>query len=555
MGRGAGVGCVNKRSPACNGPDRGCAPPRGYITPRRKPADFPRVFRHERAGSTDSGGKADMSAAATPAGAAPGLASDWHAIPWHKVWRNVRRLQARIVKAVQEGRWGKVKALVYLLTHSFSGRAAAILRVTTNPGANTPGVDGEIWNTPEAKTAAFSRLRAAGYHPRPLRRVHIPKSSDPSQKRPLGIPTLTDRAAQALYLLALDPIVETQADRCSFGFRLGRSCADALERAHTVLGNRHSAAYVLEGDIKSCFDRISHTWLEAHVPMDRNILHKWLKAGFLDRGVFGATTDGTPQGGISSPAMANRALDGLEALLRERFGATPAQRRRNKVHLIRYADDFLITGTSEVLLRYGVQPLVEHFLAERGLELSHEKTSITRTEDGFDFLGQHIRRYRDGRVYLKPSRRSVRTLLTKVRRLIREEGGSLSAGALMQRLNPIIRGWALYHRHAASKSTYDYVDRAVFRMVWQWARRRHDQKRATWVKGKYFRRVGHRHWVLTGTIPDRDGEPHLVQLITAGSIRIRRHVQIRGGGDHYAPGWEAYLAERLSRKAGETMEC
>jgi len=457
------------------------------------------------------------------------------------------------VKAVQEGRWGKVKALVYLLTHSFSGRAAAILRVTTNPGANTPGVDGEIWNTPEAKTAAFSRLRAAGYHPRPLRRVHIPKSSDPSQKRPLGIPTLTDRAAQALYLLALDPIVETQADRCSFGFRLGRSCADALERAHTVLGNRHSAAYVLEGDIKSCFDRISHTWLEAHVPMDRNILHKWLKAGFLDRGVFGATTDGTPQGGISSPALANRALDGLEALLRERFGATPAQRRRNKVHLIRYADDFLITGTSEVLLRYGVQPLVEHFLAERGLELSHEKTSITRTEDGFDFLGQHIRRYRDGRVYLKPSRRSVRTLLTKVRRLIREEGGSLSAGALMQRLNPIIRGWALYHRHAASKSTYDYVDRAVFRMVWQWARRRHDQKRATWVKGKYFRRVGHRHWVLTGTIPDRDGEPHLVQLITAGSIRIRRHVQIRGGANPYDPAWEPYFEERLSRQLAETL--
>ena len=191
-----------------------------------------------------------MSAAATLAGAAPGTVPDWHAIHWHKVWRNVRRLQARIVKATQEGRWGKVHALVYLLTHSYSGRAAAIVRVTTNQGASTPGVDGDVWDTPELKAAAFSKLRRHGYQPQPLRRVYIPKSSDPSKLRPLGIPTLTDRTMQALYLLGLDPIEETTADANSYGFRSGRSCADALDQCHKILRKNHSATWVLEGDIK-----------------------------------------------------------------------------------------------------------------------------------------------------------------------------------------------------------------------------------------------------------------------------------------------------------------
>jgi RNA-directed DNA polymerase len=242
-----------------------------------------------------------MSAAATLAGAAPDGVSGWHSIPWKKVWCNVRRLQARIVKATQEGRWGKVQALVYLLTHSYSGRALAILRVTTNAGAATPGVDGEVWNTPELKAEAFSKLRRRGYQPQPLRRVYIPKSSDPSKSRPLGIPTSTDRAMQALYLLGLDPIEETTADANSYGFRSQRCCADALDQCHKVLRKNHSATWVLEGDIKSCFDRISHDWLLAHTPMDKVILRKWLQAGFMEKDVFVATTTGTPQGGICTP--------------------------------------------------------------------------------------------------------------------------------------------------------------------------------------------------------------------------------------------------------------
>src|SRR5947209_7018216 len=266
---------------------------------------------------TDSGRQADMAAAAMTAGAAPERTPDWHSIDWKKVWRTVRRLQARIVKAVAEGRRNKVKALVYLLTHSFSGRALAILRVVSNSGAKTPGVDGILWKTPEAKSAAFSALRRRGYQPLPLRRLYIPKSN--GKRRPLGIPTMVDRAMQALYLLGLDPIEETLADRHSYGFRLERCCADALEQCHKVLMGAHGARWILEGDIQSCYDRISHDWLLANVPMDKVILRKWLKAGYLEKNVLFATTEGTPQGGIISPALANRTLDGLQDLLARRY--------------------------------------------------------------------------------------------------------------------------------------------------------------------------------------------------------------------------------------------
>jgi RNA-directed DNA polymerase len=492
-----------------------------------------------------------MSAVATPAGAAPDPAPDWHAIDWHKVYRTVRRLQARIVKAVQEGRWHKVKALVYLLTHSFSGRALAILRVVSNSGATTPGVDGILWNTPESKSAAFSTLRRHGYQPQPLRRVYIPKSN--GKLRPLGIPTLTDRAMQALYLLGLDPIVETQADPNSYGFRRERACADALEQCHIQLSGRSRPEWILEGDIKSCFDRISHEWLLTHVPMDRVLLRSWLKAGFLEKDVFFATTDGTPQGGILSPALANRTLDGLESRLAERFGATPGRRRRHKVHLVRYADDFIITGTSKELLRDEVRPLVAHFLKERGLELSHEKTTITHIDNGFDFLGQNVRRY-GTKILSKPSRRNVQAFLTRIRDMISEQGGSQTAGGLIVQLNRQIIGWSLYHRHAASKRTFTQVDRRIFGLVWRWCRRRHDQKSARWVKERYFTEQGQRRWVFTGSIRDHKGKPHEATLREAAKVSIQRHAKIRGAANPYDPAWELYFEDRLTRKMQSTLD-
>jgi RNA-directed DNA polymerase len=203
------------------------------------------------------------------------------------------------VKATQEGRWGRVNALQRLLTHSFSGKALAVRRVTENQGKRTPGVDQETWETPAKKATAIRALRQRGYRPRPLRRVYIPKAN--GKRRPLGIPTMKDRAMQALYLLALEPIAETTGDLNSYGFRRERSTADAIAQCYTVLGPKRSASWILEGDIKACFDRISHDWLLAHVPMDKPILRKWLKAGFMERHVLHATEEGTPQGGPLSP--------------------------------------------------------------------------------------------------------------------------------------------------------------------------------------------------------------------------------------------------------------
>jgi RNA-directed DNA polymerase len=241
-----------------------------------------------------------MTAVATLAGAPTEAAIDWNSIDWQKVNRNVRRLQTRIVKAIEEGRWGKVKALQWLLTHSFSGKAWAVRRVTENRGKKTPGVDGEIWDTPQKKAQGIARLRQRGYRAQPLRRTYIPKK-DGKRKRPLGIPTMLDRAMQTLYKLALDPIAETTGDPNSYGFRQERSPADAIAQCFLCFRRKESPTAIYEGDIQGCFDNISYKWMMENIPIEKRILKQWLKAGYIDRNVFYHTEDGTPQGGPSAP--------------------------------------------------------------------------------------------------------------------------------------------------------------------------------------------------------------------------------------------------------------
>jgi RNA-directed DNA polymerase len=491
--------------------------------------------------------------AATVAGAASHNVLEWHAIDWRRAHQTVRRLQVRIVKAIQEGRWGKVCALQRLLTHSFSAKVLATRRVTENQGKRTPGVDRVTWRTPEQKATAISTLRQRGYRPQPLRRVYVAKSN--GKRRGLGIPTMRDRAMQALYLLAVDPIAETRADPNSYGFRTHRAPADAIEQCFTALAKQASPQWVLEGDRRACFDEFSHDWLVAHIPMDTAILRKWLKAGYMEGHVFHPTEAGTPQGGICSPVIANLALDGLEARLRTAFPRYVWQKGKRtcpKVNFIRLADDFVITGATKELLEDEVKPLVETFLKERGLHLSPDKTAITHIADGFDFLGQHIRKY-NGKLLIKPSAKSIKTVLRKARAVIKGNK-SAAAGSLICHLNPIIRGWAMYHRHAVSAKVFQSVDHAIFQALWRWARRRHPNKGVQWVKARYFHLIGDRHWVFSGKARGPQGKPQAVHLFPAHSLPITRHTKIHSEATSYDPQWELYLEKRLGLKMAASFK-
>ena len=466
---------------------------------------------------------------------------NWNSINWDKVEKNVSKLQARIVKAEKEGRTGKVKALRIILTKSFAGKALAVKRVTDNRGKKTPGVDGILWNTLESKSKAIQQLKRRGYKAKPLKRLYIPKPN--GKQRPLGIPSMKDRAMQALYQQALDPISEIRADKNSYGFRQHRSTADAIEQCFIVLSKKWSAKWVLEGDIKGCFDNISKSWLMENIPMDRRMLKEWLDSGYIHNGVFHKTVAGTPQGGIISPVLANMTLDGLEDILSTRFGNKSSWRsRRNKVNMVRYADDFIITGISQEMLEKEVKPLVIEFLSERGLTLSEEKTRITHIEQGFDFLGQNVRKY-GHKLLIKPSKKNVATFLQKVRGII-EGNKSTKTENLIWTLNPIIRGWANYHRHVVSKKTFSKIDHAIWKAIWKWAKRRHPRKSSKWVTSKYFTTERGNHW----TFFSKDNGGKRAVLFKAADLPIERHTKIKGDVNPYDPDWNEYLEKRKERR-------
>jgi len=480
--------------------------------------------------------------AAEPVAGAPShLELMWLQTDWPRIESQVRRLQVRIAKATKEGRWGKVQALQRLLTRSHSGKLLAVKRVTENRGKRTPGVDGKIWSTPAAKSKGVQELRHRGYRPLPLRRIYIPKSN--GKQRPLGIPTMSDRAMQALWKLAVEPVSETQADRNSYGFRPARSTADAIAYCFTALAKRGSAQWVLEGDIRGCFDNISHDWMLKNIPMDKTVLRRWLQAGYIERGSLYATEAGTPQGGIISPVLASMTLDGLEEAVLTSVAPTERTRRRHrfKVHVVRYADDFVVTGASQEVLTQHVRPAVAQFLAPRGLELSEEKTRVTHIDQGFDFLGQNLRKYA-GKLLITPAKKSVKALLDKVREIVRANLGATQANLLFI-LNPIIRGWANYHRHVVSKARFAWLDHKIWYILWKWAVRRHPMKPANWVKDRYFHCRGHRSWVFA-TRAMVGGSVRDVELFAASTIAIVRHVKIRGDANPFDPAWDAYLTRR-----------
>ena len=404
-----------------------------------------------------------------------------------------------------------------------------------------------MWSTKETKFGAVGSLKRRGYKPEPLRRIYIEKPN--GKMRPISIPTMHDRAMQALYKMALEPVVEIKADPNSYGFRPCRATQDAIEQCHNMLSNTNSATWVLEGDIKGAFDNVSHKWMIDNIPMDTEFLHKILKSGYVDCGKLFPTEEGTAQGGVISPTLFNSVLDGLESeirkltpMLRHKIGGNP------KINVVRYADDFIVTGATKEVLEQEVKPVIERFLSIRGLKLSQEKTVITHIEEGFDFLGWTVRKYK-GKLIIKPAKKRVKAFLEEIRDVIKSHKAARQED-IIHILNPKIRGWANHHKSVCAKETFSYVDFQIWNCLWSWAIRRHSNKSKEWVGNKYFHRIG--NWSQVFAVRTESGtkreEDKFLELRRASDTKIVRHVKVKSDLNPFDSEWAEYLKHRRNKR-------
>jgi RNA-directed DNA polymerase len=484
---------------------------------------------------------------------------EWKDINWRKAERLTFKLQKRIYLASERGDVKAVRKLQKTLINSWSAKCIAVRRVTQeNQGKNTAGVDGVKSLTPEQRIALVKRLKVNG-KTRATRRVMIPKPGS-DEKRPLGIPTINDRALQGLVKLALEPEWEAKFEPNSYGFRPGRSCHDAIEAIFISVNQK--AKYVLDADIAKCFDRINHKALLSKIhtyPTLRRQIKAWLKAGVCMQGELFPTEEGTPQGGVISPLLANIALHGMEERVKQFAETMRGAKRdnRNELSLIRYADDFVIIHKDlSVIMK--CKEIMQDWLGDMGLELKPSKTKLTHTlaniegNVGFEFKGFHVQQYKVGdyrsakdskgnrlgfKLLITPSKAKVKSHLAQIGKVI-DSHKTAPQAALISKLNPIIRGWSNYYSTVCSNETFTKVDHLIWQMLRAWARSR---GKGSINKDKYWRKVGDRNWCFS----TEDG----LKLAQHAATKIERFVKVKGIASPFDGNW-IYWSERRGEYPG-----
>lgn len=397
----------------------------------------------------------------------------WENIDWVSLKTQVSKLQKKIVVATEQKNWKEVKQLQQLLVSTFAARALSVKTVTSSSGQNTAGIDEILWATNEDKIKAILDLKKISqYKAKPVKRVYIPK--DNGKLRPLGIPTLLDRAFQALFLMALDPIAETYGDSNSFGFRKNRSQADAIAIIYKTMASYYGPGYVLDADIKGFFDNISHSWITENIPMDKKILKEFLKAGYIEKGKHAAITTsvGVPQGGVISPTIANMVLDFLQETLRDYLDSKNL--KTAKITFVRYADDFIVIAYHKWVLEK-LMPVIQNFLKLRGLELNLEKTKIINLYDKdatLDYLGWTIERgpMKKGTwPMVRPSDKSITKVKKALKELYNKDNTYLTNLQIIERSNLIVMGWANYFKSGNSTATFGRLTKYLWKLQFIWA--------------------------------------------------------------------------------------